>query len=80
MTASNIYRKIASNGPMRKRPRVAELQRANPRNLLAYLPLTQLCSIMAGEGQLKSLNNERYPSIRPTTVREEVATKEGIES
>ncbi len=57
--------------------RIAELQKADPQNLLAYLPLTYLRSIMAGEGQLKSLMNDRYPGIDPTTVREYVA-KEGL--
>jgi nucleoside-diphosphate-sugar epimerase len=57
--------------------RIAELQQANPQNLLAYLPLTYLRAIMAGEGQLKALMNDRYPAVRPLTVREYVA-KEGL--
>jgi nucleoside-diphosphate-sugar epimerase len=57
--------------------RIAELQKANPQNLLAYLPLMYLRSTMSGEGQLKPLMNDRYPSIRPTTVREYVA-KQGL--
>lgn len=57
--------------------RIAELQKANPANVLAYLPLTYLRSIMSGEGQLKALMNDRYPAIRPSTVRDYVA-KEGL--
>ncbi|MFY0567902.1 NmrA family NAD(P)-binding protein [Archangium lansingense] len=57
--------------------RISELQKANPQNLLAYLPLMYLRSILTGEGKLEQLMNDRYPSIRPTTVREYVA-KEGL--
>jgi len=57
--------------------RIAELQKANPQNLFAYLPLMYLRSMLTGEGKLDALMNDRYPSIRPTTVREYVA-KEGL--
>jgi hypothetical protein len=57
--------------------RIAAIREANPHNLIAYLPLTYLRSIMSGEGQLGGLMNDRYPTIRPTTVREYVA-KEGL--
>lgn len=57
--------------------RISELQKANPQNLLAYLPLMYLRSMMTGEGKLEQLMNDHYPSIRPTTVREYVA-KEGL--
>jgi nucleoside-diphosphate-sugar epimerase len=57
--------------------RISELQKANPRNLLAYLPLMYLRSLLTGEGKLEQLMNDRYPSIRPTPVREYVA-KEGL--
>lgn len=57
--------------------RIAELQQANPQNMLAYLPLMYLRSTMSGEGKLDALMNDRYPSIKPTTVREYV-TNEGL--
>jgi len=57
--------------------RIAELQKANPQNLFAYLPLMYLRSMLTGEGKLETLMNDRYPSIRPTTVSEYVA-KEGL--
>jgi nucleoside-diphosphate-sugar epimerase len=57
--------------------KISDLQKADPQNLLAYLPLMYLRSVLNGEGKLDSLMNDRYPSIRPTTVREYVA-KEGL--
>ncbi|WP_437525385.1 NmrA family NAD(P)-binding protein [Sorangium sp. So ce726] len=57
--------------------RIDELQKAGPANLLAYLPLMYFRSILSGEGKLDELMNDRYPSIRPTTVREYVV-KEGL--
>ncbi|ATB28288.1 NmrA family NAD(P)-binding protein [Melittangium boletus] len=57
--------------------RIAELQKHNPQNLLAYLPLMYLRSVLSGEGKLDELMNDRYPSIKPTTVRAYVA-KEGL--
>ena len=43
--------------------RIAERQKADPRNLLAYLPLMYLRSILSGEGKLPELMNDRYPEI-----------------
>lgn len=57
--------------------RIEQLKQANPTNLYSYLPLTYLRSVLNGEGKLDKLMNERYPSIRPTTVREYVA-QEGL--
>ena len=57
--------------------RIANAQQQNPQNLYAYLPLMYLRSLMSGEGTLETLMNDRYPAIRPTTVREYVA-KEGL--
>lgn len=57
--------------------RIAELQQQSPQNLLAYLPLMYLRSVLSGEGKLEPLMNNRYPNIKPTTVREYVA-KEGL--
>jgi NmrA-like family len=57
--------------------RIDELKSASPANFLAYLPLMYYRSILNGEGKLDELMNDRYPSIRPTTVREYVA-REGL--
>ena len=57
--------------------RIDQLQKADPANLLAYLPLMYYRSVLNGEGKLDALMNDRYPSIRPTTVREYVA-REGF--
>jgi hypothetical protein len=46
-------------------------------NFLTYLPLMYYRSMLNGEGKLDELMNDRYPSIRPTTVREYVA-REGL--
>jgi hypothetical protein len=57
--------------------RIEQLQRAGPANFRSYLPLMYYRSVLNGEGKLDELMNDRYPSIRPTTVREYVA-KEGV--
>jgi hypothetical protein len=57
--------------------RIDELQKAGPANLPSYLPLMYYRSVLNGEGKLDELMNERYPSIRRTTVREYVA-REGL--
>lgn len=57
--------------------RIDQLQKANPANLLAYLPLMYYRSVLSGEGKLDVLMNNRYPSIRPTTVRDYVE-REGL--
>ena len=56
---------------------IDQLKKAGPDNFLAYLPLMYYRSILNGEGKLDELMNDRYPSIRPTTVREYVA-REGL--
>ena len=53
--------------------RIDKLKKADPANLRAYLPLMYYRSLLNGEGKLDQLMNDRYPSIRPTTVREYVA-------
>jgi hypothetical protein len=53
---------------------VLKLKRAN---FLAYLSLMYYRSILNGEGKLYELVHHRYPSIRPTAVREYV-TREGL--
>ncbi len=57
--------------------RIDQMKKAAPANLLAYLPLMYYRSMLNGEGKLDELMNDRYPSIRPTTVREYVA-REGL--
>jgi hypothetical protein len=57
--------------------RIAELQKAAPANLLSFLPLMYYCGMLRGEGKLDTPMNDRYPSIRPTTLREYVA-REGL--
>ena len=53
--------------------RIDELKKAGPANFLAYLPLMYYRSILNGEGKLDELMKDRYPAIRPTTVRDYVA-------
>lgn len=57
--------------------RIDQLQKANPTNFLAYLPLMYYRSVLNGEGKLDVLMNDRYPAIQPTTVRDYVA-QEGL--
>jgi nucleoside-diphosphate-sugar epimerase len=57
--------------------RIDQLEKADPANIRAYLPLMYYRSMLNGEGKLGQLMNDRYPSIRPTTVREYVA-REGL--
>ena len=53
--------------------RIDQLRMADPANYFACLPLMYYRSMLNGEGKLDELMNDRYPSIRPTTVREYVA-------
>jgi nucleoside-diphosphate-sugar epimerase len=57
--------------------RIDALKQAGPANFLAYLPLMYYRSLLNGEGKLDPLMNDRYPSIRPTGVREYVE-REGL--
>jgi hypothetical protein len=43
----------------------------------AWLPLMSYRSVLNGEGKLEVLMNDRYPSIRPTTLSEYVR-QEGL--
>ncbi|NOT58949.1 MAG: NmrA family NAD(P)-binding protein [Acidobacteria bacterium] len=52
--------------------RIAHLRQAEPANFFAWLPLMYYRSMLNGEGKLDGLMNDRYPSIKPTTVREYV--------
>ena len=54
-----------------------QLRNAEPANMFAWLPLMYYRSVLNGEGKLDELLNDRYPSIRPTTMREYVA-EEGL--
>lgn len=57
--------------------RIAELAKGGQQNFLQFLPLMYYRSMLNGEGKLDSLVNERYPHIKPTTVRAYVE-QEGI--
>jgi hypothetical protein len=57
--------------------RIDQLTKAGPANFLTYLPLMYYRSMLSGGGKLDAAMNDRYPSIRPTTVREYVA-REGL--
>jgi NmrA-like family len=57
--------------------RIDQLRKAEPSNMLAWLPLMYYRLMFNGEGKLDRLMNDRYPSIRTTTVREYVA-REGL--
>jgi hypothetical protein len=57
--------------------RIAQLQQGGPANFRSFLPLMYYRSVLNGEGKLDELMNGRYPSIRPTTVRDYVV-KEGL--
>jgi NmrA-like family len=56
---------------------IDQLRKEKPGNMFAWLPLMYYRSMLNGEGKLDHLMNDRYPSIRPTTVREYVR-KEGL--
>jgi hypothetical protein len=53
--------------------RIEALRKAAPANMRAWLPLMYYRSVLNGEGKLDRLMNDRYPAIRPTTVRDYVA-------
>jgi nucleoside-diphosphate-sugar epimerase len=50
--------------------RIAELVESAPENFFAYLPLMYVRGQLRGEAVLPPVRNERYPSIRPTTVEQ----------
>lgn len=53
--------------------RIEQLQKGGPTNFPLYFSLMCYRSMLNGEGKLDELMNDRYPSIRTTTVREYVA-------
>lgn len=53
---------------------IAERQAREPTDPQAWLPLMYWRGMLNGKGSLGRLMNERYPDIRPTTVREYVST------
>ncbi len=55
--------------------RIEQLKQAGPAQFLSYLPLMYYRSVLNGEGKLAPLMNDRYPAIRPTTVREYVVAE-----
>jgi len=52
---------------------IDQRKKAEPANIYAWLPLTYSQAMLNGEAKLERLMNDRYPSIKPTTVREYVA-------
>jgi nucleoside-diphosphate-sugar epimerase len=56
---------------------IASRQRADSRNIFAYLSLMYWRAMLNGKGKLGQLVNSRYPHIRPMTVREYVQ-REGL--
>jgi nucleoside-diphosphate-sugar epimerase len=57
--------------------RIDQLRKTEPANMRAWLPLMYYRSVLNGEGKLDVLMNDRYPSIRPTTLSEYVR-QEGL--
>ncbi len=57
--------------------RIQELQKAGAASFRSYLPLMYYRSILNGEGKLDQLMNDRYPSVRRTSLREYVI-QEGL--
>jgi len=53
--------------------RIEELKQDGQQNFRKYLPLMYYRAQLNGEGKLDNLMNDRYPSIRPTTLREYIA-------
>jgi nucleoside-diphosphate-sugar epimerase len=52
--------------------RIEQLRKSEPANMRAWLPLMYYRSVLNGEGKLDVLMNDRYPSIRPTSVHDYV--------
>ena len=55
----------------------ARIEASKGGDLLSWLPLAYYRSLLSGEGKLEVLMNDRYPEIRPTTVRDYVS-REGL--
>lgn len=47
-------------------------RQAEPGNIYAWLPLMYWRGMLSGKGKLKAIANDRYPSIKPITVRDYV--------
>lgn len=71
--ASGRALKVRRRGSLDDLDREIEQRRAkDPGNLYAYLPLMYWRAMLNGKGKLGTLQNDRYPSIKPTTVRDYV--------
>lgn len=57
--------------------RIDHLRQTEPENVHGWLPLMYYRSMLSGEGRLTELMNDRYPSVRPTNIREYVG-REGL--
>ncbi|WP_157966532.1 NmrA family NAD(P)-binding protein [Fastidiosibacter lacustris] len=59
--------------------RIEELLKGGQQNFLSFLPLMYYRSLLNGEAKLDLLMNDRYPSIKPTTMREYIQKYVNIE-
>lgn len=71
--ASGGSLEVMSNGTLEDLDSlIAERFASDPQNFYGYLPLMYWRSMLNGDGKLKQLVNERFPDVKPTTVREYV--------
>lgn len=56
---------------------IERLRQAEPQNVYAWLPLMYWRGMLSGKGKLKAIANDRYPRIKPLTVRDYVR-REGL--
>lgn len=64
---------VVQKGSLADLDREIERRRqAEPQNVFAWLPLMYWRGMLSGKGKLLAIANDRYPSIRPLTVRDYV--------
>jgi nucleoside-diphosphate-sugar epimerase len=56
---------------------IEQRRQAEPRNVYAWLPLMYWRGMLSGKGKLHAIANDRYPWIKPQTVRDDVR-QEGL--
>eukprot|EP00879_Flechtneria_rotunda_P001089 GHRR01001230.1.p1 GENE.GHRR01001230.1~~GHRR01001230.1.p1 ORF type:complete len:304 (+),score=62.00 GHRR01001230.1:194-1105(+) len=49
---------------------IKRLREADPSNIWSYIPLMYMLPMLDGRGKLKNIQNDRYPNIKPTSLRE----------
>ena len=54
------------------RTRIAERLASAPGDMYGWLPLMYALAMFSGEAQLGALANDRYPDIRPETLRDAI--------